>query len=970
MKQIAYRLLAVFCLLFLVIPIHAQSKGSVAGRLTDADNGEPLMFANVTIEGTAIGTVTDDEGNYRIANLATGDYVLVFSYLSYETQHHDITIRAGEETRVDGSLKMESIMGEEIVVTGMLRGQSAAINKQIKSNTIVNVVSKDKIQELPDQNAAETVARLPGVSVVRDGGEGSKVVLRGIAPRLNSITIDGERIPATDAQDRSVDLSMFSTDALSGIEYYKALRPDMDADAIGGQINFISRKATGGFHGNARLQTGYNQLRKEFGQYKGALLLENRFLNDKLGLIVGGSVQRANRSAEGYTAEWSTEMGVDANGNQIFTVAKLNVTDVNEIRYRYNANMTADYKLPRGEIMLTSNYGQTNRHNIRRRRRYRVDAAYQEYDLRDRESRNIVLTNRLSGIHHFFNQLTFDWAASYSATQNDRPFEHTMRFREIGAFNNNPERTFDDIVNGAKDRVDETWLKDVYFDTYDVRDDNLTLMVNLLQPFRLASNITGSAKAGGKYRRKNRDYDVNRDWTEHFVGQAILEDGREDPDWDINYPREWILMSSFIDDYYNNDFGRFFDKPYYLGPGPGPVNGPHLDTDKMEKFRNDYADYYVVYPLMDASDYYAGEEVTAGYVMTELNFADRVHFLGGIRYEETKNHYKSIFGTPRVDEDGNVINQTGLVDTVGNRVHDLWLPMFHLKFNFTKWADLRLAATKSLSRPNFFSLVPWERINPGEGIAERGEPNLKPMTAWNYDMILSLYGKFGLFTIGAFYKEVDNIDYTLTSRVFDPDSPINGLNLTRPVNADRTSTILGFEIDLQSNFRFLPSPLDGIVISANYTHLKSETYYPISLIETLPVFPWTSTVKDTVRSGRMPGQVDDLLNLSIGYEKRGFSARISLIYQGPSLFTSGETDAGSLAQSVGIIPELDQIVGASSRWDLSIKQRITKNFGVYLNINNLTNTKETSHLAGSFNILPTSLFVYGMTADVGISYKF
>jgi len=970
MNKISYRVLMIFLLLVSVSQISAQTKGSVAGKLVDVDNGEPLIYANVAIDGTAIGTVTNDEGEYRIANLEAGNYILVFSYLSYKTQHHDITIRTGQETSLDGSLSMESIMGEEIVVTGMLRGQSAAINQQIKSNTIVSVVSKDKILELPDQNAAETVARLPGVSIIRDGGEGSKVVLRGMAPRLNSITIDGERIPATDAQDRSVDLSMFSTDALSGIEYYKSLRPDMDADAIGGQINFTSRKASGGFHGNARVQTGYNDLRKEFGQYKGALLLENRFFNDKLGLIVGGSVQRANRSSEGYTANWSTEMGVDADGNQIFTVNTFNVTDEDETRYRYNANLTADYELSNGEIMLTSNFGQTNRHDIRRRRRYRVSSAYQEYDLRERESRNVVFTNRLSGIHHLFNQTTIDWAVSYATTTNKRPFDHRMRFREIGAFNVNPERTLNNVVNGAKDRVDETWLKDVYFDTYDVSDDNLTLMINITQPFRLADNITGLIKGGGKYRQKTRDYNVDRIWTEHFVAQEILAVGREDPDWDVYYPREWILMSSFIGSHNNTDFGRFFESPYYLGPGPGEVNGPHLDTDKMEKFRNDYADYYVVYPLMDASDYTAGEDVTAGYLMTELNFADRVNLLAGVRYEETKNDYQSIFGTPRVDEDGNVINSTGLVDTVGSRVHDQWLPMFHLKFNLTRWADLRLAATKSLSRPNFFSLVPWERINPGEGIAERGEPNLKQMTAWNYDVILSFYEKFGLFTIGGFYKNIDNIDYTLTSRVFDRDSPINGLNLTRPVNAEMTSTILGFEIDLQSNFRFLPSPLDGIVISANYTHLKSETFYPISLIETLDVFPWTSTVVDTIRSGRMPGQVDDLLNLSIGYEKKGFSARISLIYQGSSLFASGETDAGSLAQSVGITPDLDQIVGASSRWDLSINQYITKKFQVYLNINNLTNTKETSYLAGSFNILPTSLFVYGMTADIGISYKF
>ncbi|MFC2081333.1 TonB-dependent receptor domain-containing protein, partial [Bacteroidota bacterium] len=750
----------------------------------------------------------------------------------------------------------------------------------------------------------------------------------------------------------------------------KALRPDMDADAIGGQINFISRKATGGFHGNVRAQTGYNHLAKEFGQYKGSVIFENRFLNENLGIIVGGGLQKANRNSEGYTAAWTTESGLDTMGNPIFTVSKFNVTDVVETRHRYNANITADYKLKRGELLFTSNFGQTNRHDIRRRRRYRVDASYQEYDLRERESKNIVSSNRLSGVHHLFNNITIDWAASYSITQNNSPFNHRMRFRETGAFNPNPEETLDDIISGAKDLVDETWLKDVYFDPYFVKDNNLTLMANISQPFKLADNITGHLKAGGKYRQKNRDYDVNRIWTQHFVGQEIIADGTEDPSWDINYSRVWILMSSFTGPYNNTDFGRFFDSQYYLGPGPGPVNGPHLDIEKMEKFRTDYANYYQVYPAIDASDYRAGERVSAGYLMAELNFADRVNFLGGVRYEETKNNYESIFGSPLVDEDGNVINQTGLVDTVGNRVYDQWLPMFHLKFNMFNWADLRLAATKSLSRPNFFSLVPWERISPGEGIAERGEPNLKQMTAWNYDAILSFYEKFGLFTIGGFYKEVFNIDYTLSSRVFDTGSPINGLNLTRPVNADKTSTILGFEVDLQSNFRFLPSPLDGIVISANFTHLKSETFYPISLIETSPVFPWPSIVIDTLRSGRMPGQVDELLNLSIGYEKKGFSARLSMIYQGSSLFSSGETDAGSLAKSVGVIPELDQIVGSSTRWDLSVKQNISKTIQVYLNINNLTNTKESSFLAGSINALPTSLFVYGLTVDIGMSYKF
>jgi len=950
----------------------AQGRGMIKGTLKDAQNGEVLQFANVALLGTSLGTVTDEEGNYVLPNVRPGTYTLVLSYLGYKEVEQEVTVVAGQTLEVNGALEIESIMGEEVVVTAMARGQRAAINQQVNSNTIVNVVSKEKIMELPDQNAAETVARLPGVSLVRDGGEGTKVTLRGMAPRFNTITIDGERIPSTSDQDRSVDLSMFSTDALSGIEFYKALLPDMDGDAIGGRINFTTRTASGGFHGTVRAQTGYNQLTKSFGQYKGSISLENRFFDYRLGLIIGGGLEKADRSAEGYTGDYNTELGVDTAGNPIFAVNNLNITDEIETRYRYHANATVDYRLKNGHIVFSSNFGQTNREELRRRRRYRVSAAYQEYGLREREGVNLVLSNRLSGEHTLFNRLEVDWSGSYSYSSNQKPFIQTIRFRELGAFNVGPEKTYQDIIDAAKNKVDETWLKWAYLDDSNVRDDNFTGQVNLKLPFNMGSNIRGYVKTGGKYRSKERENDINREWTGHFVSQDIIDAGDEDPSWDVNYAEGWILMSNFLGDYHADDFARFFDEPFYMGPGAGELNGPHLDPEKVDAFRRAYYDdYYIDEPTVDKADYTAGEKITAGYGMASLTFFDRVTLIGGARYEQTRNNYNSIFGTPQVDEDGQVVNLTGLVDTVGSRVLDQWLPMVHLKLDFARWGNLRLAATKSLNRPNFFSLVPWEVVNRGEGYAERGDPNLEHMSAWNYDAIISFFGRFGLFTVGGFYKEVENIDYTLTSRVFDRNDPLNGLTLTRPLTTENTSTIRGFEIDLQSNLQFLPSPFDGIVISANYTFLDSETFFPISIIETMDVFPFTSTVRDTIRSGNMPGQVDHLVNLAIGYEKKGFSARVSMYYQGESLFVDEEVDPWRLARSVGAIPEKDNYVGATTRWDLVVKQNIKDNWQVFFYMNNFTNAKEQKYLAGSNNRkLITSNFVYGMTIDLGLTYTF
>ena len=123
-----------------------------------------------------------------------------------------------------------------------------AINKQLAAKSLVNVVSSDRIQELPDANAAESVARVPGVTIKREGGEGNKVVIRGLSPKYNSITVDGTRLASTDADDRSTDLSMISQYMLDGIEVTKAGTPELDGDVLGGSVNFLLKKAKPGFN--------------------------------------------------------------------------------------------------------------------------------------------------------------------------------------------------------------------------------------------------------------------------------------------------------------------------------------------------------------------------------------------------------------------------------------------------------------------------------------------------------------------------------------------------------------------------------------------------------------------------------------------------------------------------------------------------------------------------------------------------
>ena len=202
--------------------VHFDDIGTISGKVVDAKTGEGLSWANVIIEGTTIGVNTDLDGNYEL-KIEPGNYNVIASYLGYAESVKPITVTKDEISKLNFELSYGNIM-ETITVTAQASGQIAAINEQLASNKIVNIVSAEKMEELPDANVAESIGRLPGISLQRSSGEANKIVVRGLSPKYSNVTIGGVKMASTNDFDRSADLSLITGEMLAGVEVSKSLR--------------------------------------------------------------------------------------------------------------------------------------------------------------------------------------------------------------------------------------------------------------------------------------------------------------------------------------------------------------------------------------------------------------------------------------------------------------------------------------------------------------------------------------------------------------------------------------------------------------------------------------------------------------------------------------------------------------------------------------------------------------------------
>lgn len=970
----------------------------ISGKVVD-EVGMPLPGATIIEKGTINGTTTDFEGDFTM-NVSGSSAILVFTYIGYAAQEISLN---GEEV-INVTMKPDLSELDAVVLTVQARGQKKAIQEQLNSNTIKNVVAEDRLQQNPDANAVEAIGRLPGVSVTRSGGEGNGLVVRGLAPKYTSVTLNGVKMAATGGDGRETNISGISQYALQGAEVYKSLTADMDANSVAGTVNLKIRETRKGLHGNIMATGGYNDLNKEYSNYKYQGEVGNRFFNDKLGAFISVGTESTNRSTQTVSAGYETVLNADTE-NLDFLLSNTNLNLVNRTNKRHSTMITLDYKLD--TITKLGYFAMYNRSysvgNSQSKSYGSVGSGSIGYGAAETKNGvNEIFQTSLSG-ESDWGFLKLDYGVSRSFAKTDAPQSRGWNYSAPNAAG----LLDDDVVfsrpyrknlhpaelpllyNDNEQAIDAFNLTSFSNSIYFMEDKNLDAYLNLSIPFKMGDQVKATIKTGYAYRNKDRFLDVTVGGLHAGVNQFFRADiaADENQPWIVQDPvSDQItaagMQSGYVDDFldgrYNYGSTLNFDRLNQISDFWEETSQFWYDQGEavyVPIYGKDKIGYNQDIPGSTLPDQDIEETYHAGYVMAEFNIGDWLMFLPGVRYEKTNttmNGFASFLpSAPRP-----LFDPLPGRDTIATRANDYLLPMVHLRISPKKWFYTHLAYTQTLSRPVFNQLTPNSFTNSGfqpfQYIA--GAPDLKVEEWENIDAQFTFHDrKLGLLSISGFYKTVNNQIWQRNfarikgDPLIDPFPDTSIVNVSRPENHPNEITLKGVELDLQASFGYLSNFLKYFTVSANYTYTESETVYLQSRVTDIVVEdpnggrPTVETVRiDNLIKGPMLNQPKHVINASLGFNRKGTNVWLSYNFIDGIINSIDNTR-----------PERDVLKKQFHKIDLQATQKLfgkLKGFQIIGNFANLNDIIEGTDSRGNGRY--GSLENYGWTADLGIRYSF
>jgi TonB-dependent receptor len=794
----------------------------------------------------------------------------------------------------------------EIVVTGVRASVQNAERRKRDASSIVDSIVAEDIGKLPDNNVAEALQRVSGVQITRDSGQGTGIAIRGLS-QVQTL-LDGRQVFT--GSSRSLSVADIPAELIAGIDVHKTVEPQLIEGGLGGTVDIRTRHPLDfdGLEVSGTVRGEYSDMRDKVKPYVSGLISDRWSTGiGEVGALVSASYQdfvyRADRNATGTYLE-RTDL-YDRDGDGVFPDDPddliVSPTDVGE-RYTYGE---------RKRLGVNGSLQWKPSDNLE----FHLDGIYTHYDGAE-NNQLIYARTGTSGLRDSDAVAVgpFDFAKD-GLTVARGTWENAL-INPSTYINNGKSETYQ-IALGGKWTGTNAWLSGEVSYNKSTSQGSFGELMTRANATRYSADLTHELPRIsiegfdpndlGAYTLQQLGYSDSHDAGREWAGRVdahfdVADEGLTAIQFGVRYAdrsarsrsrdqtlhfEDGVAASDYADlfqltddDLFGNDaLGKTLGVRQWITPRPD-IYGDPLALRQQLGFSDPLPEYS---PL---NRYRFSETTLAGYMRADFAFGLAglpVDGNVGIRVIRTDDIGRSAVTAP----DG------GTAPLTQSNSYVSALPSANVRFKFTPNLFLRLAASKSLTRPSFGSLNPALHLDYSFLTGSAGNPGLEPLRADQYDASLEWYVPGGGLLYGAvFYKKVDGfVQNIIAPEVHEGQTFL----VSRPRNGE-DGKIKGFEIGAQKFFDFLPAPFDGFGVQANYTYVDSKAPSGI--------------VGQTVPLENLSKNSYNLIGL---YEKYGLSVRVAYNWRSAYVNTTGGGQAGGLPIYTAAIPQLD----ASVNYDLT-----------------------------------------------------
>lgn len=902
----------VFCTLS-----YAQSKGKVAGLISDADlNNEAMPFVNVMIKGTTNGVSTDMDGKYELS-VPTGNHILVVSFVGYETVEIPFEAKENQTTIVNKAIGSGSVKLEDIVIQSRARKDKESVLLLDQKNA-VEIKQNIGAQELSRKGVSDVgTAVTKTTGITKQEGSGT-IYVRGLGDRYNSTTMNGLPIPSNDPEKKNISLGVFSTDIVEYISIDKVYGAKMYGDFAGGNVDIISKD----FKGNSMLEVeigssinsnavGEDNFVLQQGpnksgfsnsaipndplntfSFKNSLnpVKENPF-SGNLALRGGKSFNIGEQgklslfATAGFENGYTYKEGI----NRSVNAQEANLKSFDQKTYAYNTSSTgmfnAGYRLnANNKISYNFLYVNSSSQVNDEYKGFIRDIAENDNGLvrRGTYTQNQLMVNQLLGSHKINDRIDFNWGASFNKIESQMP----DRTQNTLFFNDN--------ANGYNFAVNTTTDNHRYYQS--LTEDEFA--VNVAADYKFMKDeseaFKGKLTLGYNGRFKKRDFEATQ----------------------FNFKIANEQSNSLVDPY---NLDNFFN---------------------TQNFNNGFFTIETFSGSNIKPQTYNGEQnIHAAFGLLEYKFSPKFTSVIGLRAEQI---FQDVAWKTQIDNSGR--NESF--------ERNEFLPSLLLKYEVNEKHNLRLAASKTYTLPQFKerALFVYEDVTE----VKVGNPFLYPSEDYNLDLKWEYFPKADeLISFTVFGKYILN--------------PINEITLASStndisfINTGDWGQAFGVEFEIRKNiFQMGSDNSNKFSAGFNASYMKTdqeldskkvrnETDYNINLTNTKDAFT---------------GASDLLLNGDLSFVKDWKESQASVMttlaysYFSDRIYALGTEQKGNL---------VDKAVGSL---DLIVRSKINKSLGLNFAAKNLLDPKVERTQENAARDVTVLSYKKGLFLSLGATYQF